>query len=161
MIEDVIAERELFFEAGRTRRKAWLRIGRPHSEDPRIWCCPMQINGLGSGKVRESAGADALQALFFALAMARVNLDVFAIRAGGKVHWLSRKEGALFTEHVMVQHYWEIIIDLCRGLEEVQAWLSDALDRKDLSAELKSGARKLRTRCRRLVASRNRRRPTP
>ncbi|MEX0782021.1 MAG: hypothetical protein WD557_05180 [Dehalococcoidia bacterium] len=83
---DVVAQREYRDGAGRTLT---LTLGRPvpDSRPGNAWACPYAIQlGQEEPRVREIFGADALQALFLALRIVKVDLEV-RDREHGPLTW--------------------------------------------------------------------------
>lgn len=92
---EVIAER--YFEAQEedgSRREVVLRIGTP-APDPQAggdWCCPYQIIGLGSDKVSPAYGVDSVQALWFGLQKAGLDLRHYQRTQKSRLLWLGEED---------------------------------------------------------------------
>lgn len=72
-IKDVIAERELGVASSPPRRLV-VRIGKPFQHEAGDWACETQIEGLRNGRVYQTFGVDAIQALQLALERVRIDL---------------------------------------------------------------------------------------
>ena len=83
---DLVAERQLMFEAGSGETKeVVVRVGRPIPDAPnRAWVCPYQVSGLGRDRVVGIFGADSMQALLLALHTIPAELSSFVRKLGGR-----------------------------------------------------------------------------
>jgi hypothetical protein len=85
---EVIAERRTVFEAATVSRSdVTIRIGRPilHIEPPReSWVCPIQIHGVGDGRVMGIFGVDTMQALLLAVHTIPAILGYYVREVGGR-----------------------------------------------------------------------------
>ena len=81
---EIIAQREYYLEPG---QKVVIRLGMPfpQAEYPHDSCCPYQIEGLGSGKVRVAHGIDAFQSIWLAMQMIGAELYTSDEFAAGKL----------------------------------------------------------------------------
>ncbi|MBI5213541.1 MAG: hypothetical protein HY957_09280 [Nitrospirae bacterium] len=94
----VVAERELVRHTTDGREvTVQLRVGEPlriYDVDKNVqdWFCPLQIMGMGDGKVRAAFGVDSLQALLHALILAGSLLQSWSQQISEKLTWLELSE---------------------------------------------------------------------
>lgn len=88
-MNSVIARRSYrFIDASGRERPVTIEIGSPNPfPDDTGYRCPVRVDGLGDGVVREIGGIDALQALLLALRFLNTTLPAFAQEAGGRLVW--------------------------------------------------------------------------
>jgi hypothetical protein len=81
----VIAERR--FSVSGDGAEVVVQLGAPSFEDSTGCYCPWRILGLGSERIRFSAGVDGFQALQLAMPMIGVTLKCRAEEAGVELFW--------------------------------------------------------------------------
>lgn len=94
----VISEREFVRHTTDGRKlTVQLRIGEPlriYDADKNIqdWFCPLQVLGMGDGKVRAAFGVDSLQALLHAIILAGSLVQSWSQESNEKLTWLELSE---------------------------------------------------------------------
>src|SRR5436853_5414009 len=127
---EVFVTRQFRFRRGRAKRSVLLRLGRP-IKDPTTrrsgpWCVPLQIDGLGPGKLAPVWGEDGLQALILALDYARRSLTQWAEEADGAMFWLDEFD-TLFGESRLHGYQFVAYLRLLEGLREAMEHLEREL----------------------------------
>jgi len=130
-IGNVVAEREVVFERGETRKSVTLLVGQPvrapgASEDD-FWWCPIMVRGL-SERVYSIGGVDSLQAILLALGFARSLLPELAESGGGRVYWEEGDLDCLSPSRGMIDAYATYSAEVLQVVRE----LTDALDGGDI-----------------------------
>lgn len=87
-LSDFMAERQLTASGSGKNFSVRILIGRPEkSPDADDYCCLLQIQGLGDGRVKHIVGLDAIQALQLTLGYIRDTLDHLANLEGVGLEW--------------------------------------------------------------------------
>lgn len=96
-IGDEIASRLLQWQDQQGRRRnITIRLGKPRSFDgSEDMYCPLQIEGLGSGRPKYAAGVDGVQAILLAVKMLAVDLRSLEEEFGGTITWMSQRSWEL------------------------------------------------------------------
>jgi hypothetical protein len=93
-IQEVIATRELSLDEPQGIRKVTVSLGKPEPfPEAEGYCCPFQILGIGSEKVKYAAGIDAVQALQLVMVMIGATLQFLAKEIGGNLQWDGNSPG--------------------------------------------------------------------
>ena len=153
---EVFVTRQFRFRRGRAKRSALLRLGRP-IKDPTTrrsgpWCVPLQIDGLGPGKLVPVWGEDGLQALVLALDYARRSLTRWAEEAGGTIFWLGEFD-TLFGESRLHSYQFVAYLRLLEGLREAMEHLERELSSRTVWRDKRRETRRLLDRVSVLVES--------
>jgi hypothetical protein len=94
-IGDTIATRRLYVP-GESDREITVAIGRPVPDKESIgYCCPFQISGIGSEKLKYAKGLDAVQALQGVMVLIGADLQFLNETVGGKLRWEGDDKGGL------------------------------------------------------------------
>ena len=151
---EVFVTRQFRFRRGRAKRSVLLRLGRP-IKDPTTrrsgpWCVPLQIDGLGPGKLVPVWGEDGLQALVLALDYARRSLTRWAEEAGGTIFWLGEFD-TLFGESRLHSYQFVAYLRLLEGLREAMEHLERELSPRTVWRDKRRETRRLLDRVSALV----------
>jgi hypothetical protein len=150
---EVFVTRQFRLRRG-VKRSVVLRIGRP-IKDPTTrrsgdWCVPLQIDGLGPGKLVPVWGVDGLQALVLALDYARRSLTQWTEEAEGTIFWLDEFD-TLFGESRLQSYQFVAYLRLLEGLREVMEHLERELSPRTVWRDKRRETRRLLDRVSALV----------
>jgi hypothetical protein len=93
IMRDVLLERQFeMLDSHRSRGTVRLYLGKPYlaseSNSSLQWRCPYQIVGIGSEKIKEARGMDALDAIQVSLRIAEALLNSYSSTSKCKLTWL-------------------------------------------------------------------------
>ena len=151
---EVFVTRQFRFRRGRAKRSVLLRLGRP-IKDPTTrrsgpWCVPLQIDGLGPGKLVPVWGVDGLQALILALDYAQRSLTRWAEEAHGTIVWLDEFD-TLFGESRLNSYQFVAYLRLQEGHREAMEHLERELSPRTVWRDKRRETRRLLDRVSALV----------
>src|SRR5687768_7365656 len=94
---DILLEREFeMLDSHGSRGAVRLYLGKPYlaseSNSSLHWRCPYQIVGIGSEKIKEARGIDALDAIQLSLRIAEALLNSYSSTSKCKLTWLGEQQ---------------------------------------------------------------------